>query len=206
MNLNPKLRWGILGAARINERLMPAIVESPNAELVAIASRRAGASAQTLAQYAPNQKNVRAYDDLDAVRAFARAVNVVTFEFENVPTDCVTAAAEIVPVHPNAGVLRIAQHRLREKTYLAKQGFPVAAFRHVRSEAELNDGWILLFDGESLYGWEPATKADWQVVDGSRAWFPGLQDVKATIRTGAFGAFYLEIEGQNNSPRVRRVQ
>lgn len=35
------------------------------------------------------------------------------------------------------------------------------------SEAELNDGWILLFDGESLYGWEPATKADWQVVDGS---------------------------------------
>lgn len=81
-----------------------------------------------------------AYDDLDAVRAFARAVNVVTFEFENVPTDCVTAAAEIVPVHPNAGVLRIAQHRLREKTYLAKQGFPVAAFRHVRSEAELSEG------------------------------------------------------------------
>ncbi|MBK8817358.1 MAG: Gfo/Idh/MocA family oxidoreductase [Methylococcaceae bacterium] len=65
MNLNPKLRWGILGAARINERLMPAIVESPNAELVAIASRRAGASAQTLAQYAPNQQNVRAYDGLD---------------------------------------------------------------------------------------------------------------------------------------------
>jgi D-xylose 1-dehydrogenase (NADP+, D-xylono-1,5-lactone-forming) len=60
-----KLRWGILGAARINERLMPAIVEASNAELVAIASRRPGASAQTLAQYAPQQQNVRTYDDLD---------------------------------------------------------------------------------------------------------------------------------------------
>ena len=35
------------------------------------------------------------------------------------------------------------------------------------SPAELADGWILLFDGESLYGWQPATKADWKVVDGA---------------------------------------
>lgn len=67
MNDSVKLKWGILGAARINERLMPAIVEAANAELVAIASRRAGAGAQTLAQYAPGQKNVRIYDDLDAL-------------------------------------------------------------------------------------------------------------------------------------------
>ena len=40
-----KLRWGILGAARVNERLLPAIVEAANAELVAIASRRPGAAA-----------------------------------------------------------------------------------------------------------------------------------------------------------------
>jgi len=48
-----KLRWGILGAARINERLLPAIVEASNAELIGIASRRPGAAAQTLAKYAP---------------------------------------------------------------------------------------------------------------------------------------------------------
>ncbi len=67
MNNKTKLRWGILGAARINERLMPAIVEAPNAELVAIASRRPGAAAQTLAQYAPQQQQVRTYDNLDAL-------------------------------------------------------------------------------------------------------------------------------------------
>ena len=42
MNDNTKLRWGILGAARINQQLMPAIVEANNSELVAIASRRSG--------------------------------------------------------------------------------------------------------------------------------------------------------------------
>jgi len=62
-----KLRWGILGAARVNERLLPAIVEAGNAELVAIASRRPGAAAQTLAQYAPQQQNTRTYDNLEAL-------------------------------------------------------------------------------------------------------------------------------------------
>jgi predicted dehydrogenase len=67
MTAKTKLRWGILGAARINERLMPAIVEASNAELVAIASRRPDAAAQTLAQYALQQQQVRTYDSLEAL-------------------------------------------------------------------------------------------------------------------------------------------
>jgi predicted dehydrogenase len=67
MNTQAKLRWGILGAARINERLLPAIVAAGNAELVAIASRRPGAAAATLAKYAPGQAGVKTYDDLDAL-------------------------------------------------------------------------------------------------------------------------------------------
>ena len=59
------LRWGILGAARVNERLMSAIVEAENAQLVAIASRRPGAAAETLAKYAPDEQGVAAFDDLD---------------------------------------------------------------------------------------------------------------------------------------------
>ncbi|MEQ1635627.1 MAG: Gfo/Idh/MocA family oxidoreductase [Methylococcales bacterium] len=65
MTTQTKLRWGILGAARVNERLLPAIVEAENAELVAIASRRPEAAAQTLAKYAPQQQNVRCYNNLD---------------------------------------------------------------------------------------------------------------------------------------------
>ena len=62
-----KLKWGILGAARINERLLPAILNSDNAELVAIASRRPGASAETLAKYAPCYPQIEALDSLDAL-------------------------------------------------------------------------------------------------------------------------------------------
>lgn len=65
--MTTKLRWGILGAARVNERLLPAIVEASNSTLVAIASRRAGAAAETLNKYAPQQTGVRCYDDLDAL-------------------------------------------------------------------------------------------------------------------------------------------
>lgn len=77
------------------------------------------------------------YDDLDAVRRFARGVGVVTFEFENVPAATAAAAAECAPVRPDGGVLHTTQQRLREKTFLSQGGFPVTPFRPVRSEPEL---------------------------------------------------------------------
>ena len=61
------VRWGILGAARVNERLLPAIVAAQNAELVAIASRRPGAAAETLQKYAAQQTSVRTLDDPEAL-------------------------------------------------------------------------------------------------------------------------------------------
>jgi D-xylose 1-dehydrogenase (NADP+, D-xylono-1,5-lactone-forming) len=64
---NQKLKWGILGAARVNERLLPAIVDASNSQLVGIASRRAGAAKATLEKYAPNAQGVTCYDDLDAL-------------------------------------------------------------------------------------------------------------------------------------------
>jgi 5-(carboxyamino)imidazole ribonucleotide synthase len=77
------------------------------------------------------------YHDLDAVRDFARRVDVVTFEFENVPAATAAEAARFAPVRPDGSVLHIAQHRVREKTFLRDAGFPVAAFRVVRNHAEL---------------------------------------------------------------------
>lgn len=77
------------------------------------------------------------YDDLDAVRDFARHVDVVTFEFENIPASTVEAVAEYVPVRPSGAVLETAQHRWREKTFLSRAGFPVTPFRHIRSLEDL---------------------------------------------------------------------
>lgn len=78
-----------------------------------------------------------AYDDLDAIRDFAENVHVLTFEFENVPAVAVEAAAHFAPVRPSGSVLHIAQHRLREKSFLQQNGFPVAPFRPVNSLEDL---------------------------------------------------------------------
>ncbi len=108
--------------------------------MFAIAARRMGYRVHTLSpdedtptgQVADREFNA-SYDDLDAVREFASGVSVVTFEFENVPAATAAAAAECCPVRPSGQVLHITQHRLREKTFLAKTGLPVTPFRRVDS-------------------------------------------------------------------------
>jgi 5-(carboxyamino)imidazole ribonucleotide synthase len=80
------------------------------------------------------------YDDLDAVKSFARAVEVVTFEFENVPAATVQAAAECAPVRPSGSVLHTTQNRLREKTFLASHSFPVTPFKTINTTDDLING------------------------------------------------------------------
>lgn len=77
------------------------------------------------------------YEDLDKIREFARQVQVVTFEFENVPSASTAAAAEFAPVRPDGRVLHITQNRLREKTFLEGNGFPVTPFRRINTLADL---------------------------------------------------------------------
>lgn len=112
--------------------------------MFAIAARRMGYRVHTFSpdddtptgQVADREVQA-AYDDLDAVRDFARNVSVVTFEFENVSAAATEAAAQFAPVRPAGAVLHTTQHRLREKTFLKSNGFPVTPFETVRSLEEL---------------------------------------------------------------------
>ncbi len=112
--------------------------------MFAIAARRMGYRVHTFSPDSDtptgqiaDEEIIASYDDLDAVRAFARNVSVVTFEFENVSSAAVEAASEFAPVRPGGHVLHTAQHRLREKTFLANNGFPVAPFKRVSSLDDL---------------------------------------------------------------------
>jgi len=78
-----------------------------------------------------------AYDDLAAVRQFARNVNVVTLAFEHVPSETALAIEEIVPVRPQGEVLRVTQNRHRAKSFLARNRFPVTPFWAVRTLSDL---------------------------------------------------------------------
>jgi 5-(carboxyamino)imidazole ribonucleotide synthase len=112
--------------------------------MFAMAARRLGYRVHTLApdhdtptgQIADVEINA-SYDDLEAVRTFAEGVDIVTFEFENVPAAAAAAAEQHAIVRPNGHALFITQHRLREKGFLAAHGLPVTPFAAVRSDAEL---------------------------------------------------------------------
>lgn len=77
------------------------------------------------------------YGDLDAVKKFARSVDVITYEFENVPSKTIETAGEFIEVHPHGSVLHTTQNRLREKTFLKENRFPVVDFRHIKTLEDL---------------------------------------------------------------------
>jgi len=79
------------------------------------------------------------WEDLDALRTFAGGVKVVTFEFENVPVEAISAVEELAPVRPSAVALHTAQQRAREKTFLADRGVPTAPFAAAATLDELWD-------------------------------------------------------------------
>ncbi|MBK1659742.1 5-(carboxyamino)imidazole ribonucleotide synthase [Paracraurococcus ruber] len=80
---------------------------------------------------------VAPYEDAAALARFAAAVDVVTFEFENVPAETLAALEPLAPCRPGVEVLRVCQDRLREKAFLEAAGVPVAPWRAVHGEADL---------------------------------------------------------------------
>lgn len=113
--------------------------------MFAMAARRLGYRVHTLApeedtptgQIADVEINAP-YEDLDAVARFAQGVDVVTFEFENVAAEAARTAEAHAIVRPNGRALFVAQHRIREKTFVAGLGLPVTPFAAVRTDAELD--------------------------------------------------------------------
>jgi 5-(carboxyamino)imidazole ribonucleotide synthase len=129
--ITPGSKIGVLGGGQLGR-------------MFAMAARRLGYRVHTLApegdtptgQIADVEINAP-YDDLEAIAAFARAVDVVTFEFENVPAAAAASAERHAIVRPNGRALHVAQNRIREKSFVADLGVPVPPFAPVRTEDEL---------------------------------------------------------------------
>ena len=129
----PGAMVGVLGSGQLGRML-------------ALAARRMGYRKQTFSPdsdsptgQVSDREWTAAYDDLEAVERFARSVDVVTLEFENIAVSAVETLENFVPVRPGRVALQTTQHRLREKTFLRGAGFPTATFRAVRSRKELAD-------------------------------------------------------------------
>lgn len=79
----------------------------------------------------------RPYTDIEALTAFAKSVDVVTYEFENIPSEPLWKIETLVPLHPSSGVLEICQNRMREKNWLRKNNFPHVPFAEVEAGDDL---------------------------------------------------------------------
>ena len=129
--IGPGSALGVLGSGQLGR-------------MFAIAARRMGYRVHTFSPeddtptgQVADVEVTASYDDLDALRAFARHVDVVTFEFENVPIEAIDAIEALAPVRPSGVALHTAQQRAREKTFLADRGFPTAPFARASTLDEL---------------------------------------------------------------------
>jgi len=129
----PGAALGVLGSGQLGR-------------MFAIAARRMGYRVHT---FSPEEDSptgqvadlevTAPYEDLDALRTFAGGVEVVTFEFENVPAEAVQAIEALAPVRPSGVALHTTQERAREKTFLADRGIPTAPFARAATLDELWD-------------------------------------------------------------------
>ena len=163
--------------------------------MFAIAARRMGYRVHT---YSPDEDTPTgqvadvewqgSYDDLEHVAEFAKTVDVVTFEFENVPSATAEVCERYAPVRPSGLVLHVAQHRMREKMFLRDAGLPVTPFRVIHSfvdyEAALDDLGVPAVLKTAGFGYDGkgqatiATAADaesaWSAVAGGEAVFEAV--------------------------------
>jgi len=130
------------------------------------------------------------YTDLERVAAFARSVDGVTFEFENVPVAAAECAAEHTRVRPRGQVLHTAQHRIREKRFPHDNGLPTAAFETVHDPDSLTEALTRIglpavlktagfgYDGKGQVVIHNANEAPaaWQAVATDSAVLEGLVD------------------------------
>ncbi len=114
----PGATVGVVGAGQLGRML--AMAAQRMGYRVHVLEPTADAPATAFADHV----TVAAYDDVGAVEAFARAVDVLTLEFENVSSQTLAAAAEIVPVRPGPSALHVCQDRAREKRFLRDRGLP----------------------------------------------------------------------------------
>lgn len=78
------------------------------------------------------------YDDVAALTAFGNAVDVITYEFENIPTSALDLLEKLAPIHPGRQALATSQDRLTEKTFLKDLGLQTAPFADVSKAADLD--------------------------------------------------------------------
>lgn len=89
------------------------------------------------ASHVANYHFQKGYDDAEALEHFAQSCDVVTYEFENIPTAALDLIEAHAPIHPNRSALATSQDRLTEKNFLTRIGLITAPYAAVDDAATL---------------------------------------------------------------------
>ena len=131
MILAPGATIGILGAGQLGRMLAIAALK------IGLRCHAYAPEAEAPAYDAAHARTVAAYEDEAALRRFAEACDLITFEFENVPTACLEFLQSLKPVRPSPRALALTQDRLTEKTFLRDLGLETAPFADVADSGAL---------------------------------------------------------------------
>ncbi len=173
-----------------------------------------GPAAQVAARH-----TIGGFEDETRLRDFATAVDVVTYEFENIPAGPVEMLAEMVPVRPNPRALRVAQDRMEEKRFASTLGIATAPWLPVRSEAEAESAILTIgrpamlktarlgYDGKGQIkiGAGDDAKAAWRGLGGAPCVLEGFVDfameVSVIVARGLDGAMlaYPAVENRHKN-------
>lgn len=130
--LSPGAIIGILGGGQLGRMLSVA------AARLGFRTHIFEPGANPPAGHVADQVTTAAYDDIDALIRFAGSVDVITYEFENIPTQALDILEQHRPIRPGREALRISQDRLTEKTFLQALGLQTAPFADVPDLASLH--------------------------------------------------------------------
>ncbi|MDB2414314.1 5-(carboxyamino)imidazole ribonucleotide synthase [Rickettsiales bacterium] len=147
------------------------------------------------AAHVSNSVTVAAFDDIEALKRFASSVDVVTFEFENIPDESIKAIESVAEVRPGSNVLKASRNRVREKDFLNNIGVKTAPYKKIESFADLQNGVSeigpkcilktaeLGYDGKGQYRINPETQLDeiWSQVQGQDTVLEGMVDFEKEI-------------------------
>jgi len=215
--LPPGSTLGILGGGQLGR--MTALAAAPLGYRCHVFCPEADSPATQVC----NRATIAAYTDTDALRAFAAAVDVVTYEFENVPAATAQTLAGLVPARPRPGILAICQDRVREKAALRDLGVPTAGYARARDAAELAaalDGLgrpavlkavRLGYDGKGqvTIGARDDPAAAWAEMAGAipdaegivESWVPFDLEISIIVVRGTDGAVACYDPGENHHDR-----
>jgi 5-(carboxyamino)imidazole ribonucleotide synthase len=124
------MRLGIIGGGQLGRML--ALAAYPLGATSTVLDPTIGSSAQVCDQVTGE------YDSYPALYELAKASDVVTYEFENVPVEAARWLAERVPVFPPPRALEVSQERLAEKEFFASLGIPTPPFAAVNCESDFH--------------------------------------------------------------------